>query len=414
MKINSTLIKIFASILLVVAPLSFLAKTSYKGQVVYNNKNQTPLKGVEVVLKNLDGTVVATQYTDEKGKYKFEDIEESVYVLDADYDAEPGGVDIRDLFLIVKHLWGIKNLEGISYVASDVDGSGKIDWNDYWDFLVGWLINGRDFKAGKWVFQERTIDLNGTEMKVGNGDLMLSTGDGDGGYEPGVKNSPVGVELSSLGVIPVSKDNFYEIPVHYTGQKSIGGMSLVFNYSEDVIIEAVSSQIDNLNYSFEDGSLRISWLNTNNGINVIDNNKPLFTIKTRLANELIEASIFSLNNESQLINLEGLTIHDTSLTMPIIESELEAPELKDIYPNPVRDNAKIEYKLVHDSDVILSIFNTNGQKITELVNTVQSAGEYQIEFNVNNFNLSSGMYVYRLDCSGGQVFSDSKMLIVSK
>ena len=55
-------------------------------------------------------------------------------------------------------------------------------------------------------------------MKVGNGDLMLSTGDGDGGYEPGVKNSPVGVELSSLGVIPVSKDNFYEIPVHYTGQ----------------------------------------------------------------------------------------------------------------------------------------------------------------------------------------------------
>ena len=58
-------------------------------------------------------------------------------------------------------------------------------------------------------------------------------------------------------------------------------MSLVFNYSEDVIIEAVSSQIDNLNYSFEDGSLRISWLNTNNGINVIDNNKPLFTIKTR-------------------------------------------------------------------------------------------------------------------------------------
>ena len=133
--------------MLVVAPLSFLAKTSYKGQVVYNNKNQTPLKGVEVVLKNLDGTVVATQYTDEKGKYKFEDIEESVYVLDADYDAEPGGVDIRDLFLIVKHLWGIKNLEGISYVASDVDGSGKIDWNDYWDFLVGWLINGRDFKS---------------------------------------------------------------------------------------------------------------------------------------------------------------------------------------------------------------------------------------------------------------------------
>ncbi len=414
MKINSTLFKIFVSILVVAAPLSLFSSTSFSGQIVYNNSSKTPIKGVKVILKDMSGKRIAKQYTDERGYYEFAGIEESMYQLDAKYNGEVGGIDMADLYLLAEHLMGGRQLSGLSYLASDVNGSGVIDWNDFWDFLVGWFVNGEEFAAGKWVFQTRTIDLTGAQMKDGPLDPIACTGDGDGDFEPGVKNASIGAELSYKETIPVSIDNYYEIPVYYSGIESVGGFSLSLNYSENLDIIALTSQIDGLNYAFDNRELRVSWLNTAINKSSLNNDAPLFTVKVRTIDAINEAALFQLNKESHLINSDGVAIDKANLTMPLIGDEIEKPVLREIYPNPVRGNTKIEYKLNSVSDVTLSIFNTNGQKLAELVRAIQSPGEYQLEFNVNNFNLSNGMYIYRLDCVGEQKYSESKTLIVSK
>lgn len=414
MKINSTLLKYFASILIFAAPISTIAETSFKGQVVYNNSSKTPMKGVEVLLKNTSGKIIATQFTDEYGNYQFTNLMEDVYTVDGKYDGEVGGIDFQDLRLILKHNLGLIKLEGISYLASDVDGSGVVDWNDYWHFLFDWFINGEDFKAGKWAFLSREINLTGSNMKDVGSDLMLSHGDGGGDWEPGVKNRHINPELVFVNTIAASTSHYYEIPVKFSGSESVDGFALALNYSDNVFIEEIVSDIENLNYSFENGVLKLSWMNTSLGLNVIDNNEALFTIKIRITEPLDGKQLFSLSDESHLIDSNGIKIDGAKLSMPQIVNDIEniEPELKGIYPNPVRDNAKIEYKLLEVSDVCLTLYNSNGQKISELVKAVQSSGSHVVNVNVNNLNLANGTYVYRLDCIGTQKFSESKLLIV--
>ena len=414
MRINSTLLKISVTFFIVAASLSIFANTSYTGRIVYNNKMQTPLNGVEVMLKDFNDNVIYTTLTNEFGNYEFLNIEEANYILDVNYDAEVGGIDFQDLSLIIKQIIGVKELEGLSYMAGDVDGSGVIDWNDFEHFLFDWFLKGEEFKAGKWAFQSRTLDLSGAEMKAGEIDFIACMGDGDNDWEPGVKNSPVGLKLEYKDAIPTSYDNYYELPVNYAGFESLGGFGLVFKCSENILIEDVTSQVDNLNYSFENGMLRISWINTNINLNAIDNDAPLFTIKARVADNSSEKNLFSIDSESHLIDHLGVTIDNSTITMPIIEQEVIKAELKNIYPNPVKDRAYIEYELVSESNVVLSIYNTSGQKLAELVRAVQSPNKYQVVLDVNNLNLTNGMYIYRLDCSGEQNYTESKILIVNK
>lgn len=416
MKINSTLFfTFFISILIFAAPLSMFAKTSFKGQVVYNNENKTPMRGVEVLLKNTDGVIVASQFTDTDGNYEFKNLDEAVYVLDGRFDGEVVGVDFQDLHLIRKHILGKIQLDGISYLVSDVDGSGVVDWNDFWHFLFDWFIKKEEFKAGKWAFLSREIDLTGAETKNGLVDVMSAVGNsnGDGDYEPGVKNQPFNLELLYTGAISSSND-YFEIPIKCSDIESVGGFGIVLNYSNNVVIEEISSQVENLNYSFENGVLRVSWMNTSLGLSSFGNDVSLFTIKTKVLGAEIEKQLFSLSDESHIIDVNGNKIDGAKLTMPQIVNGIEdaQPELKGIYPNPVRDHAKIEYKLASLSDVSLTLYNSNGQKIVELVKAVQPSGVYFVDVNISNFNLSNGTYVYRLDCLGEQKYSESKILVV--
>lgn len=64
------------------------------------------------------------------------------------------------------------------------------------------------------------------------------------------------------------------------------------------------------------------------------------------------------------------------------------------YPNPFNPSTVISYSLPSRSKVKLDIFDILGNKITELVNTEQEAGKYEILYQPTG--LSAGIYFYRL------------------
>lgn len=78
------------------------------------------------------------------------------------------------------------------------------------------------------------------------------------------------------------------------------------------------------------------------------------------------------------------------------------------YPNPFNPSTKISFTLPHSTNVTISVFNMLGEKITELLNEVKSAGTYDINFDGNG--LSSGMYLYRLEA--GDFISTRKMTLI--
>lgn len=64
------------------------------------------------------------------------------------------------------------------------------------------------------------------------------------------------------------------------------------------------------------------------------------------------------------------------------------------YPNPFNPTTTIKYQLPKTSKVILTVYNTLGQKVKTLVNQSQKAGNHSILFNASG--LASGLYFYKL------------------
>jgi len=77
------------------------------------------------------------------------------------------------------------------------------------------------------------------------------------------------------------------------------------------------------------------------------------------------------------------------------------------YPNPFNPLTTIKYDLPKPADVRIEVFNITGQKIRTLLNRKMAAGSHQVEFNA--YNLSSGVYYYRIEAGE---FQDVKKMIL--
>ncbi len=69
------------------------------------------------------------------------------------------------------------------------------------------------------------------------------------------------------------------------------------------------------------------------------------------------------------------------------------------YPNPFTDGTLIEYQLIGNAKVKLSVWNEAGQLITVLVDSNQSKGTHQVPVSLDK----NGVYFYTLDVDGQRV-----------
>jgi hypothetical protein len=73
--------------------------------------------------------------------------------------------------------------------------------------------------------------------------------------------------------------------------------------------------------------------------------------------------------------------------------------LRQNYPNPFNARTEIRYQIPEDNHVTLEIFNTLGQKVRNLVDYHQTAGEYVVVWDgrdANGREMASGVYFCRL------------------
>ena len=86
------------------------------------------------------------------------------------------------------------------------------------------------------------------------------------------------------------------------------------------------------------------------------------------------------------------------------------------FPNPFNPSTTINYSLPERCTVRISIFNTLGQKISEIVNETNDAGSYERSFTASN--VSSGIYFYRIEAAStqnsGRTFVETKKMVVMK
>lgn len=81
----------------------------------------------------------------------------------------------------------------------------------------------------------------------------------------------------------------------------------------------------------------------------------------------------------------------------IVIVEIGVPDnfnLSQNYPNPFNPETRIDFSLPQKQMVKLSVYNTLGEQMAELLNEEMDAGSYTIKFDASS--LPSGIYIYRL------------------
>ncbi|MCK4664804.1 MAG: T9SS type A sorting domain-containing protein [Bacteroidales bacterium] len=100
----------------------------------------------------------------------------------------------------------------------------------------------------------------------------------------------------------------------------------------------------------------------------------------------------------------GSTLFDTTQFTEINIDMISADKLELInFPNPFNPSTSISYQLAHEAKTEITIFNIKGQKVKELVDERQIAGQHSVVWNgTDDFGkkVSSGIYFYKLDING--------------
>ncbi|MBO8131856.1 MAG: T9SS type A sorting domain-containing protein [Candidatus Marinimicrobia bacterium] len=78
------------------------------------------------------------------------------------------------------------------------------------------------------------------------------------------------------------------------------------------------------------------------------------------------------------------------------------------YPNPFNSSTMIKFSVPYKVNVKLDIYDIRGNKVAELFNGVASPGKHEVHFDAKN--LSSGIYVYKLEYPGHII--SKKMLLI--
>ena len=144
------------------------------------------------------------------------------------------------------------------------------------------------------------------------------------------------------------------------------------------------------------------WYNTESGGNIyqtwFDNDSSLgLKYKLAKAKNLKGVGIWALGYDSYHPELWDLLRDEFYLGIKNVRPE-KSRILRN-FPNPFNSSTTIEYEILIDEKVIITIYNILGEKISQLVNEFQPAGQYSILYNVDSKTksiLPSGTYFYQI------------------
>lgn len=198
-------------------------------------------------------------------------------------------------------------------------------------------------------------------------------------------------------------------------QKEAEGYLLPINLAQTTGVLSVYAELDvdaNIEVLGVTGRLPQGWISSSK----VENGKVMFAfagleplkegsiayISLRLKDKEANATIFGNANLN-----DGYSAALNSVTVREIPSEFV---LSQNYPNPFNPTTSIKFAIPENANVTLDIYNMLGQKVKTLLNGMQDAGYYTVNWDGSNdlgSKVSSGIYIYRI--SAGKYNATMKM-----
>ena len=137
--------------------------------------------------------------------------------------------------------------------------------------------------------------------------------------------------------------------------------------------------------------------------------------------EPVNAGLTFPSVQSLAVNYDGIlfagtygggvfrTLQSTTSVRDIGQGIPSSCRLEQNYPNPFNPSTTIRYALAERSHATVTVFNTLGEKVAELVNGEVEAGYHEVQFD--GHGLASGVYLYRLQAGD---FTRTRRMVILK
>jgi hypothetical protein len=142
-----------------------------------------------------------------------------------------------------------------------------------------------------------------------------------------------------------------------------------------------------------------TWININGNLGKRISVNKLFIS----GNDLYAATYTNSVLKAPISSLVGIT-------EPSVTSLPEEYNLSQNYPNPFNPVTTFTYDIKTSGFITLKVYDILGNEIAELVNEKKNAGRYSVVFDAGKYNLSSGVYFYKLIT--GEFVDTKRMMLI--
>jgi 5-hydroxyisourate hydrolase-like protein (transthyretin family) len=360
--------------------LAFTAKSQndITRAILYHDENQTPMPDVQVELYDMEGTLLATTFTNEEGEYTFSDVPAGLYEIVPSYDAEPFPPSLGDAFLVMMDVLGFTELDEIETLAGDVDGSGSLTMADVTYIISNIMFNTPIPLDENWLFEEIVVD---TEAKEGDddNDYGVSVADVGGTWEP-IENAGDFIP-ASYQTISVTTYGKQVVSVTTNENLQCNAAGLVIRYPAEFIeVNQVTSPFENAMINVENGVISLSFVSETMEGMAFNAGDALLTFEVSPIVKTDNPIRFHLAQSSHFADNEGMEFKNASLTLPEISLKQVPFEVGGIYPNPVSSQATIDMNLGSAQNIQIQMMDVSGKVIGQIANRYFNEGNHQVTF----------------------------------
>jgi hypothetical protein len=143
----------------------------------------------------------------------------------------------------------------------------------------------------------------------------------------------------------------------------------------------------------------------------------IWTLQKSVTGYPLFAVSFTDSKNGTIVGACSTILHTTNGGVTFIEDEenyLAQPKeflLNQNYRNPFNPSTCILYAISSTQFVTLKVYDLLGREVATLVNEEKTSGSYNVEFRMQNLELSSGIYFYKLQAGD---FVETKKMILLK
>ncbi|RKY56839.1 MAG: hypothetical protein DRP93_00460 [Candidatus Neomarinimicrobiota bacterium] len=199
-----------------------------------------------------------------------------------------------------------------------------------------------------------------------------------------INDVPIATTPATLADLEANPESFEGVLVELSNDMEISAVN-----SYDLTLSDGTSS-----FLFDDDFVADSVLDINYQENAVVGGTDTVVVGDTLSN-VKGVVIYSYGS----IKIEARKLDDITIKVSEVEPGVaNVPDnfvLHQNYPNPFNPVTTIRFDLAKATNVKLTIYDLNGRRVQELLNSSMNAGSYDLRFNAGH--LSSGMYLYRLE-----------------